>query len=47
VRNWLKSLRLHKYYRLFERMTYDQMIRLSADDLERLGARLARVVRVR
>eukprot|EP00048_Salpingoeca_helianthica_P012980 m.193862 g.193862 ORF g.193862 m.193862 type:complete len:839 (-) comp15444_c1_seq1:92-2608(-) len=37
VRNWLKSLRLHKYFRLFDRMTYNQMIRLTGEDLERLG----------
>ena len=37
VKMWLKSLRLHKYYKLFEQVTYQQMIRLTAEDLERLG----------
>eukprot|EP00047_Mylnosiga_fluctuans_P006025 m.244318 g.244318 ORF g.244318 m.244318 type:complete len:650 (-) comp14431_c0_seq1:192-2141(-) len=37
VKHWLKGLRLHKYYRLFEQMTYLHMIRLTSDDLERLG----------
>jgi len=37
VKNWLKALRLHKYYTIFEEMNYQEMVSLSGDDLERLG----------
>ncbi|CAD5232239.1 unnamed protein product [Bursaphelenchus xylophilus] len=32
---WLKGLRLHKYTKLFEEMTYDQMMRLNESALEK------------
>lgn len=42
VRVWLKSLRLHKYSRLFSQLTYAQMLALSDDTfeatLEQIGA---------
>ncbi|XP_028257819.1 protein Smaug homolog 1 isoform X2 [Parambassis ranga] len=38
---WLKSLRLHKYAALFSTMTYDEMMSLTEDQLEKVtkGAR--------
>lgn len=37
VHSWLKSLRLHKYSDLFSRMTYDQMMSLTEEQLEAQG----------
>lgn len=34
---WLRSLRLHKYTPIFEKMSYKDMIKLSDEDLEKLG----------
>ena len=34
VRVWLKSLRLHKYSRLFSQLTYAQMLSLSEETFE-------------
>jgi hypothetical protein len=31
---WLKSLRLHKYTRMFQEMTYDEMMALNDQKLE-------------
>lgn len=37
VCDWLKRLRLHKYSELFKGKTFDQMLKLSDEDLENLG----------
>lgn len=34
---WLKKLRLHKYYAHFENFTYEQMMEVTDDFLEKLG----------
>ena len=36
VPSWLKSLRLHKYQGLFQQMSYEEMLTLTEDDLERM-----------
>jgi hypothetical protein len=33
IPSWLRSLRLHKYTPLFERMTWKEMVRLTDQDL--------------
>ncbi|XP_072031355.1 protein Smaug homolog 1-like isoform X1 [Amphiura filiformis] len=37
VPTWLKSLRLHKYQGLFQQMSYDEMMTLTEQDLERMN----------
>lgn len=37
MHTWLKTLRLHKYAKIFENVTYEQMIVLTDEDLQRLG----------
>ena len=37
VKAWLKSLRLHKYNNAFENITYEKMITLTGDNLEKMG----------
>ena len=34
VKLWLKSLRLHKYADLFSRMSYEEMMNLTSEDLD-------------
>nr|XP_023015675.1 protein Smaug homolog 1 [Leptinotarsa decemlineata] len=35
--SWLKSLRLHKYSWVFNNLTYTQMLKLTEDDLQKIG----------
>lgn len=37
VGHWLKKLRLHKYCQSFENMTFEEMMRINEEFLERLG----------
>lgn len=37
VAHWLKSMRLHKYIWLFSNISYDQMMAINEDYLQRLG----------
>ena len=37
VPGWLRSLRLHKYNNIFETMKWQDMVKLSNDDLEAKG----------
>lgn len=37
IGQWLKSLRLHKYFWLFSNMSYDQMMEMTEEYLENLG----------
>ncbi|KAL1138895.1 hypothetical protein AAG570_008957 [Ranatra chinensis] len=34
VKSWLKSLRLHKYWRLFSQLSYEQMLSLNEDNFD-------------
>lgn len=34
MKAWLKSLRLHKYWRLFSQLTYEQMLSLNEDNFD-------------
>lgn len=37
IAHWLKTLRLHKYIWLFSNITYDQMLAINEEYLQRLG----------
>ena len=40
LRDWLKSLRLHKYTRILLELSYDQLMELTDEELERRGVTL-------
>ena len=40
LRDWLKSLRLHKYTRILLELTYEQLLDLTDEELERRGVTL-------